>query len=639
MQIISIISQKIEKLHYLNRSVIFFSDMIISVLGTVISYILVMFTASRVMYNDDILLFIIYSAIFSFILFLLTGQYKNIIRHSTVRELPRIFLLMIIKVGLLFVVISIYGILSLKLIAICALLDMLISTFAMISSRAFIVNIYYAIININKGITGNAFIYGTENRSSIIVREMNYDFDFPYRIKGYLTRSSRELGIKIAGKKVFFVSDDRVKLQKRFKKSAIEYLFFASKEDFNTERNDLVEFCIENHIKMMVLGELKNLENNNLVGDVKQIEVEDLLQREEIKVDIEKISFQMNDKVVLVTGAAGSIGSEVVRQVVKFNIKKIILFDNAETPLHLLKLELESKCPNIDVLYFLGDVRSKDRVKELFSKYGVNFVFHAAAYKHVPMIEMNPCESILANVWGSINVAHYAAKYNVDKFIMISTDKAVNPTSVMGASKRIAEICVQSLNNKNIHTQFIVTRFGNVLGSNGSVIPLFKDQIAKGGPITVTHPDMVRYFMTIPEACRLVLQASVMGKGGEIYLFDMGEQVNISKLAHRMISLSGFIPNKDIKIEYVGLRPGEKLYEELLTCSESTSATKHEKIRVAHIDEINIEIFNLMARKLIVAARRNDVSSTIIIMKQIVPEYISNNSEFQVFDNKQSTLK
>ena len=634
MYIISNVVKKLEKLRYLNRGIIFVLDMIISVLGTVFSYVLIMFIANKIILDSAIVLLITYSTIFSFLLFLISGQYKNIIRHSTVRELPKIFLLMIIKVTLIFIVALFYDILAVKIVAACALLDMLISTFLMISSRALIINIFYAIININRKITGNAFVYGAENNNSIIVRDMNYDIKFPYKIKGYLTRNDRKLGIKIAGCKVYFISDDEYKLQKLFKRSSIEYVFFPSKDDFNAERAKLVEFCINNQIKMMVLGELKNLENNNLISDVKQIEVEDLLQRDQINIDIEKIAHQMEGKTVLVTGAAGSIGSEIVRQVTKFNIKKLILLDNAETPLHTLNLELKNKYPNMDILYYLGDVRSKDRVKGLFNKYKIHFVFHAAAYKHVPMIEMNPCESILANVWGSINVAHYAAKYEVEKFIMISTDKAVNPTSVMGASKRIAEMCVQILNNKDTKTQFIITRFGNVLGSNGSVIPFFKEQIAKGGPVTVTHPDMVRYFMTIPEACRLVLQASNMGKGGEIYLFDMGEQVNISDLAHKMISLSGLIPNKDIKIEYIGMRPGEKLYEEMLTCNESTNATNHQKIRVAHVEDIDINMLNLKVRELTVAARRNDISNTIITMKKIIPEYISNNSEFQIFDHK-----
>lgn len=632
MNISLIIAEKLRGLRYLNRSIVFFTDMIISILSSAMSYVLVMFIADKDMSNYIFSIYVLSSAVISFILIIISGQYRNLIRHSTVTDVPRAFFLMVIKVLFMLVIMIIYGVLPFKIVLVCTVLDLVISTFIMILSRALIISVYYNLINNQKYVEGNAFVYSTQNRSSTLTREMVYDSKFHYKIKGYLTRNSKESGAKIAGESVHYIPADDEKLERLFNKLAVKNMFFSSKEDFNSERNNLVEFCIKNRIKMMVLGELKNLENNNVVNEVKQIEVEDLLQREEITIEIDKIASLMDNKTILVTGAAGSIGSEIVRQVIKFNIKELILFDNAETPLHTLNLELNNKYTDKNVLYFLGDVRSKDRVKELFSKHNINFVFHAAAYKHVPMIELNPCESILANVWGSVNVAHYAIKYNVDKFVVISTDKAVNPTSVMGASKRIAEMCMQSLNCENVKTQFIVTRFGNVLGSNGSVIPLFKEQIANGGPVTVTHPDMVRYFMTIPEACRLVLQASEMGKGGEIYLFDMGEQVNISNLACRMISLSGYTPNKDIEIKYVGLRPGEKLYEEMLTSSESTFATSHQKIRISHIDKFDIEKLNVMINKLIIAARKNDVPNTIKTMKKIVPEYISNNSEFQVFD-------
>ncbi len=629
-----IILKKLNNLRYLNRSIIFFIDLIISAFSTSVAYFLVAFIAGYKINNDILFYYFIFSALISILLFFFTGLFKNVIRHSSIRELPRIFVIMFVKAICLMIIVFALGYLSPKFIIICALLDMIISSFVMISWRALLINIYYTLIDNNKHIEGNAFIYGANGLSSMIIKDMSCDSDFKYNIKGCLSKSKKEFGIKIGGKRVYEISDDKVILAKLFSKLSIDYLLFSSKEDFNKERLDLVEFCISNHIKMLVLGDFKNQGTNNILNDVKQIDVEDLLQRDVINTEIDRISSLMDGKTVLVTGAAGSIGSEVVRQLVKLNISKLILFDNAETPLHNLNLELDRMCLDKEIVYFLGDVRSKDRVKGVFNRFDIDFVFHAAAYKHVPMIENNPCESILANVWGTINVAHYSAKNKVDKFIMISTDKAVNPTSVMGASKRIAEMCVQTLDKNTCTTQFIVTRFGNVLGSNGSVIPFFKKQIENGGPVSVTHKDMVRYFMTIPEACRLVLQASAMGKGGEIYLFDMGEQVNISDLANRMISLSGFVPNQDIKIEYVGLRPGEKLYEEMLTSEETTDATSHEKIRVSHIQEFDIPQHNLSVRKLIVAARRNDIASTIVLMKHILPEYISNNSQFQIYDNK-----
>lgn len=371
---------------------------------------------------------------------------------------------------------------------------------------------------------------------------------------------------------------------------------------------------------------------------IKEIEIEDILDRDQIHIDTDKIEKYVTNKTVMITGAAGSIGSEMVRQLAKFPVKRLVLVDNSETPLHSLSLKLACMFPNSDIIPILGDIRSRQRIAYIVEKYNPNIVFHAAAYKHVPIIEINPCEAILANVLGTKNVADIALRHGVEKFIMVSTDKAVNPTNIMGASKRIAEMYVQSLNTqspKTEHsqaTQFIITRFGNVLGSNGSVIPLFREQIRNGGPITVTHPEVIRYFMTIPEACRLVLQATNMGKGGEIFTFDMGEQVSIVELAKKMISLAGLVPEKDIKIVYTGLRPGEKLYEELLSTEENSDFTVHKKIRIAHIKDIDYNIINQDVKELIKYAMIVNIEQTVIKMKQIVPEFISKNSKFEKYD-------
>ncbi len=363
---------------------------------------------------------------------------------------------------------------------------------------------------------------------------------------------------------------------------------------------------------------------------IKPVQIEDLLHRDEIQIDLHSIENEIQGKVVMITGAAGSIGSEIVRQVALFGARRLILFELAETALHELQLKMRRKFPNLDVKYILGDVRSKQRVKTVIEQYKPNIIFHAAAYKHVPMIEKNPCEGVMTNVWGTVNVAQRAIENGVEKFVMISTDKAVNPTSVMGATKRIAEMCVQSMNRQN-KTAFITTRFGNVLGSNGSVIPLFRQQIAVGGPVTVTHPDITRYFMSIPEACSLVLQAATMGHAGEILVFDMGKPEKIVKLARKMIKLSGFEPDCDIKIEYIGLRPGEKLYEELFS-SDEDMATSHKKINIAKCREINHDLIEKTIKRLALHARQTDVEATVRLMKLLVPEFISQNSEFEKLD-------
>lgn len=627
------IVRKLQQFKYLNRGIVFFFDLLFSVGGTFLSYVLLIALLENAILNIAIVELLLCSGFISICLFLSTGLYKSIIRHATLREISRILLLIAVKELFMLLVAYQLRIVPEKYILICAVIDLFSTSFLMIASRAFIVNFYYTVINRGTDYVKNAFMYGTSGIGPTLTQQINNDTSLNYRVVGFLSKKNAQNGIVISGARVHAISDDETRLWHLFEKESIRYLIFSSNEDFKKERGELVEFCIRHHIKMLVNGAMKKPDkNNNIATEVKQIEVEDLLEREEILIDIDNISSQMTNKTILVTGAAGSIGREISMQLATFNLRQLILFDNSETPLHNLHLEMRAKFPNLNIVYKLGDVRSKDRIKTLFEQHKINLVFHAAAYKHVPMIEMNPCEAILANVWGTINLAHYTAHFEVEKFIMISTDKAVNPTSVMGASKRIAEMCVQALNDDGLKTQFIVTRFGNVLGSNGSVIPLFKEQIAKGGPITVTHPDIIRYFMTIPEACRLVLQAANMGKGGEIFVFDMGEQVKIVDLATRMISLSGLIPEVDIEIQFTGLRPGEKLYEELLSDNELTEASQHHKIRVAKTRSVDKEMLNEQLKRLIVASKSVNIDSTIQIMKEIVPEYISNNSKFEQFD-------
>lgn len=505
----------------------------------------------------------------------------------------------------------------------------------MITFRATIVNIFYALTNANSKyhVQKNAFIYSTEGRSPLLATQVNNNRDLPYRVVGFLTTNKKKKGINISGQKVHYFADNLDKLAMMMESKNIRYIIFSSDANFRREKGRLVELCLKHHITMLMAGQMQDIENGVVPrSHIKEIEMEDVLGREEIDIDMDAISAQLADKTILITGAAGSIGSEIAKQVCTFKIKKLVLFDNAETPLHNLQLELRKRYPNLNVHFILGDVRSMARTEMVFESHQPQVIFHAAAYKHVPLVEDNPCEAIMVNVMGSTNVAKCAIKHGADKFVMVSTDKAVNPTNVMGASKRIAEMSVQRLNQIGCTTKFITTRFGNVLGSNGSVIPLFKKQILSGGPITVTHPDIIRYFMTIPEACRLVLQAASMGKGGEIYVFDMGEQVRIADLARRMISLYGLKPDEDIKITYTGLRPGEKLYEELLNDQENTLPTPHHKIKVAKVRLCDVDILEAQLEDLIAKSTTIDVMGSVQVMKDIVPEFISNNSRFSELD-------
>lgn len=411
-------------------------------------------------------------------------------------------------------------------------------------------------------------------------------------------------------------------------------------------KNAIMEWCLSKGIKVQQIPPMAQWIQGGLKKkQIKDIHIDDLLNRSVIRLNNSELSAQLQQKVVLITGAAGSIGSELVRQVARFTPKTIILCDQAESPLHDLNIEVCELFPHIHFKIFIGDIRNKLYMEQLFSTCKPEVVFHAAAYKHVPMMEQFPNVAVLNNVMGTIHVAEMARKYKVEKFVMISTDKAVNPTNVMGASKRIAEIYIQALNN-HLHrrssgekngtkeTAFITTRFGNVLGSNGSVVPLFKKQIEAGGPVTITHPEITRYFMTIPEACQLVMEAGVMGKGGEIFVFDMGEAVKIRDLAIKMIQLSGLTPDKDIKLVYTGLRPGEKLYEELLTEKENIIPTYHEKIRIARVEEYDFVPLKEKIHELILTARDGKNLEVVQLMKNLVPEYKSNNSEFEVLDEQ-----
>ena len=456
---------------------------------------------------------------------------------------------------------------------------------------------------------------------------------------GLLSIKAGQENNEINGFKVYRF--DPTKMTELFEQKKIDALLFDSKSK-NLMQSGFADFFIKNDIPLLAMNRVaefdQDKEDKNISTFIKEVQIEDLLGRDPIVLNNPMVSEHIKGSCVLITGACGSIGSEIVRQVANYGASKIVLFDQAETPMHDLALEMGKGYPGADIELFMGDVRNRERVEEAFKAFHPRYVFHAAAYKHVPMMEINPTEAILANVRGTRNVADLALKYDVYKFVMISTDKAVNPTNVMGCTKRLAEIYCQSLyfdaQKQGKKTQFITTRFGNVLGSNGSVIPLFRKQIAAGGPVTVTHKEIIRYFMTIPEACSLVLEAGCMGSGGEIYIFDMGEPVKIYDLARRMISLAGLKPEVDIKIDEIGLRPGEKLYEELLNDKEKTTATVNKKIMIAKVKTYDYQDVCAKIENIISLAASGETHAMIYAMKEFVPEYKSQHSNFESIDKE-----
>ncbi len=481
-----------------------------------------------------------------------------------------------------------------------------------------------------------ALIYGSDNNAIAVANALQSENPGRFLLEGFIDKNNQNTAKRILNLPILPIIKTIPSLMRQ---KNIEALIIADKGLSKDERLSIVEDCIENNFKVFTIPLITDWEDQKEISkSIKSFEIQDLLERKPIVLDTNAISSKLKGKSILVTGAAGSIGSEIVRQVINFNPEKIIILDQAETPLHSLSLELIALNTKVKIVNIIADIRDLENLEKVFKKYSPNVVYHAAAYKHVPMMEDNPSQAIFTNVMGTKNVADLSHKYSVERFVMVSTDKAVNPSSVMGASKRIAEMYVQSKHFKykklgaENQTKFITTRFGNVLGSNGSVVPLFTKQIQEGGPITITHPDIIRYFMTIPEACQLVLEACSMGNGGEIYIFDMGKPVKIMDLAKKMIRLAGFKPDVDIEIKIVGLRPGEKLYEELLNDKAKNLPTHHEKIMIAEeiCDEFN-EVSGAID-DIIKSAKESNEELIVTKMKGLVPEFKSLNSVFGSLD-------
>lgn len=505
-----------------------------------------------------------------------------------------------------------------------------------------LVKTLYDVFVVNSGRTKSIVVYGTKSAGISIAKMIRSQTDSLYRVVGFID-DKRNQDKQIFGLPIY--STKNAKLMTILAKKRVKAIVVSPLKMNETGIISNLNIFVDAGLQLLMIPQLGNykegeeLSDFNVERNLKKIQIEDLLGRKPIEIDKSPIEKMIAGKVILITGAAGSIGSEIVRQLSMFKPKKLILLDNAETPLHNIRLELTEKFHNIEYAFVIADVRMRDRIESVFSEMRPNVVFHAAAYKHVPLMEDNPSECIMANVKGTRNVADMAVKYGTESFVMVSTDKAVNPTNVMGCSKRIAEIYVQSLSKKLVNQsgkapRFITTRFGNVLGSNGSVIPLFRQQIEKGGPVTVTHPDIIRYFMTIPEACQLVLEAGTIGNGGEIFIFDMGMPVKIADLAKKMIRLSGLEPGVDIQIEYTGLRPGEKLYEELLNNEELVKPTSHDKIMIANVREYEYDEMLPMYDKLFEYGKANQDYLVVRTMKEMVPEYKSQNSVYQQIDSE-----
>lgn len=575
------------------------------------------------------------------LMLLATGASRYVIRLSVIEDAYRLVLLVISSSALL-VVISLITYLATGIFYyhLWTIFVLGVVIFTLMLLMRLTVKYFYLHVTDTSRDRKRVIVLGSAINSYFLATALRSEFEGGYEPVALLSLNDHLSKMNVNGIPVVTYNSENVK--EIFAYYRCNTLIFLSTQ-IEIVRN-LADVFLGNGIKLLMLNQVEEFELNsktkpNLSAHVHNIHIEDLLGRDTIHTDNPEIEHLLRDQVVMVTGAAGSIGSEIVRQVAKVGAREIILVDQAETPMHEMQLEMQQKFPGVRIHLFIGDITNETRMERAFVKYHPRYVFHAAAYKHVPMMERNPTEAVHTNVYGTKNIADLSVKYGVEKFVMISTDKAVNPTNVMGASKRMAEIYVQSLstwlrnNSDGPSTRFITTRFGNVLGSNGSVIPLFRKQIEEGGPVTITHRDIIRYFMTIPEACNLVLEAGVMGRGGEIFVFDMGEPVKIWDLAMRMIYLSGLRPETDIKIIETGLRPGEKLYEELLNEKESTLPTHNKKIMIAKVRSYDYPDVEERLERLAVLID-GPAHDIVAEMKHIVPEYKSNNSEWESVDTE-----
>jgi FlaA1/EpsC-like NDP-sugar epimerase len=614
--------------------IIYNIDLAICIVSIILAYSLRFNFKIPLDYSDKLLPTVFIAIIVKSIVFFFGRTHVNIIRYTSIKDLFKLLVVIALaSIALIAADFAHFFIFDKRFYLPFSILiiDFFITAYAMVLFRMMVKMIFSEIKGpASNNNETNAIIFGTDELAISVKRALDLDPETSYRFVAFIDNEKDATKKKLEGIDIFHYK----KIESLIKHHAVKSLIIAKAQISPALKNTLVDKCLKLNVKVMSVNNVKSWIKGDInLKQIKKIKIEDLLERDPINLDASEIKRQLTNKTVLVTGAAGSIGSEIVRQISNFDPYKVILLDQGETPLHNIELEIAANSYNFRTEIVLADITNPVNLKHLFDTHHVDVIYHAAAYKHVPMMERHPAEAVKNNIFGTKLLADFAVKYKVPKFVMISTDKAVNPTNVMGASKRIAEIYTQSLNEFGV-TSFITTRFGNVLGSNGSVIPLFKKQIENGGPVTVTDPEVCRFFMTIPEACQLVLEASCMGKGGEIFIFDMGKSIKIVDLAKNMIRLAGLVPGKDIEIKFTGLRPGEKLYEELLTKEENTIPTYHPKIMIAKVQRYNFEEISNKINKVIGAADNSDNLQLVSLMKEIVPEYKSHNSVYKILDGE-----
>ena len=636
------IKSKIKKLlfsfEYLPRWVIFFMDIFLTIFSSEVSYLIV--RSLRVKFYDTLDVPTRYGIVVlvNIIFFVIFKTYSGIIRYSTfIDGVKLLYATLCTLFTLIIINYSTYFLIGKKIYLLPSLFINFLVTFSVLFLfRIFIKIVFENITSFEKNPQAlKAVIYGTDSNAISVVTALQSEKIKRFKIVGFIDKRNLDSSKRILDIPIL---NSKKKISVVLRAINAQVLILSDHSLSNIEKFKIVEDCLDSNIKVYKSGAISDWENQEAISKkIIEFKIDDLLGRSTISLDQEPISNQLLDKIILITGAAGSIGSELAKQIITFNPAEIIILDQAETPLHFLVSEMEKLNSDTKITAIIADIRNKETLKRIFKRKKPEVVYHAAAYKHVPMMEENPSQAIYTNVLGTMNTADLASEYGVESFVYISTDKAVNPSNVMGASKRIAERYIQglSLNAKNEQSKikFITTRFGNVLGSNGSVVPLFTEQIQNGGPITITHPDVIRYFMTIPEACQLVIEAGAMGNGGEIFIFDMGEPVKIIDLAKKMIKLAGLVPEIDIKIKTIGLRPGEKLYEELLNDHSKTASTHNSKIMIANDTSTDYDLLFTKVEELIALANNNNNYKLVAKMKEIVPEFVSMNSQYNQLDN------